>query len=342
MSKLCGHINGEMKKTSYYAIQAFLKQVAFLVAENIEEHKSKLKFFMLKFCSIIKTMDSTHKELSIAIQGYGFFAAIPEVYTPLLERLLVVQIDSYPQYSERMQIACGRAILKDKNPAGSDQMHTDKWKVPSSLDYLNLYRSLLDCDQLKDSGFLDGAFEGQNRALTSLSRLLYDEVIKSVLRIVEKLDLSVQKVTAGEEGQDDGSTMVLESSDPTAHLVPNKVKDFTAFINLVDFCSELLLSRQVEYFEPWVYPLSHQLILHSIRNPLVSGFYKLLAVSMRISKRIQYYQVCLRMKQYKDELLASCLTFALSLHPSMVALDIKAYCPALEVGFTVHLAHPED
>lgn len=47
-----------------------------LVADNIEEHKSKLKFFMHKFCGIIKTMESTHKELSIAIRGYGFFAAV--------------------------------------------------------------------------------------------------------------------------------------------------------------------------------------------------------------------------------------------------------------------------
>lgn len=102
MCKLCGHINGEMKKTSYLALEAFLKQVrtsapdwpagswpsvlfiyflffgqvALLVAENIEEHKTKLKFFMQKFCGIIKTMDSTHKELSIAIRGYGFFAAV--------------------------------------------------------------------------------------------------------------------------------------------------------------------------------------------------------------------------------------------------------------------------
>ncbi|KAJ3611495.1 hypothetical protein NHX12_021510 [Muraenolepis orangiensis] len=459
LSKLCGHINGEMKKTSHYALEAFLKQVAFLVAENIEEHKSKLKYFMQKFCSIIKTMDSTHKELSIAIRGYGFFAApckkvcpqdvdlmyteliqrckqmyltesdgeeesffqlpsfldsiacvlihldkIPEVYTPLLERLLVVQMDSYPQYSERMQIACGRAILKvlvamaSKGPVlwsfissvvhqglirvcskpimlpedkdlGSDQRHTGKWMVPSSLDYLGLYRSLLDCDQLKDSGFLDGAFEGQNGALIPMSRLLYDEVIKSILRIVEKLDLSVQRVATGEEGLEDVSTVALDSSDPTAHLVPNKVKDFTAFINLVNFCSELLLSKHVEYFEPWVYTLSHQLILHSIRNPLVSGFYKLLAVAMSVSKRIHYYQgvgpacsspaekvepvknncfallakfgkeVCLRMKQYKDELLASCLTFVLSLHHSMVALDIKAYCPALEAALKLGLSH---
>lgn len=52
---------------------------------------------------------------------------------------------------------------------------------------------------LQDSGFLDGAFESQNAALVSLSRLLYDELVKSILRIVEKLDLSVQKVTTGEE-----------------------------------------------------------------------------------------------------------------------------------------------
>nr|XP_046226723.1 DNA-dependent protein kinase catalytic subunit isoform X2 [Scatophagus argus] len=460
MSKLCGHINGEMKKTSYYALEAFLKQVAMLVAENVEEHKSKLKFFMQKFCGIIKTMDSTHKELSIAIRGYGFFAApckkvcpqdvdlmyteliqrckqmyltesdgdddsfyqlpsfldsiasvlihldkIPEVYTPLLERLLVVQIDSFPQYSERMQTTCCRSILKvlvavaSKGPvlwsfissvvhqglirvcskpivlpedkAGgrseSSEVRVGKWKVPSSQNYLALYKSLLDCDQLKDSGFLDGAFESQNAALPSLSRLLYDELVKSILRIVEKLDLSVQKVTSGEEAPDEAAH-VLPSSDPTAHLLPNKIKDFTAFINLVDFCSELLLSKHVEYFQSWVYPFSHELILHSIRNPLVSGFYKLLSVTMRVAKRIKYYQgaglkgstspqsdavrsacfalfskfgkeVCVRTKQYKDELLASCLTFVLSLHHNIIALDIKAYCPALQAALKLGLSH---
>ena len=37
---------------------------------------------------------------------------VPEVYTPLLERLMVVQIDNFPQYSERMQSVCCRSILK--------------------------------------------------------------------------------------------------------------------------------------------------------------------------------------------------------------------------------------
>uniref|UniRef100_A0A665X102 DNA-dependent protein kinase catalytic subunit n=1 Tax=Echeneis naucrates TaxID=173247 RepID=A0A665X102_ECHNA len=453
MSKLCGHINGEMKKTSYFAMEAFLKQVATLVAENIEQHKSKLKFFMQKFCAIIKTMDSTYKELSIAIRGYGFFAApckkvcpqdvdlmyteliqrckqmyltesdgeedsfyqlpsfldsiasvmihldkIPEVYKPLLERLLVVQIDNFPQYSERMQNGCCKAILKvlvaaaskgpvlwsfissvgkliisisymyhsGNDPSNSTQIRTGKWKVPSSNDYLGLFKGLLDCDQLKDSGFLDGAFESQNAALVSLSHLLYDELVTSILRILEKLDLSVQKVTTGEEAPDD-KAHILPSSDPTAHLLPNKVKDFTAFINLVDFCSKLLLTKHVEYFHPWVHRLSHELILHSIRNPLVSGFYKLLSVTMKIAKRINYFQgvgprsfpsqkdivksacfalfskfgkeVCVRMKQYKDELLSCCLTFVLSLHHSIVALDLKAYCPALEAALKLGLSH---
>ncbi|KAM9553657.1 DNA-dependent protein kinase catalytic subunit [Salvelinus alpinus] len=465
MSKLCGHINQEMKKTSYYALESFLKQVALQVAENVEEHKGKLKFFMQKFCAIIKTMDSTHKELSIAIRGYGFFAApckvvcpqdvdmmyteliqrckqmyltesdgeedkvyqlpsfldsiasviihldkIPEVYTPVLERLLVVQIDSFPQYSVRMQPTCTRAIVKvlvamaSKGPvfwsfissvvhqglirvcskpvvlpeegenaqsvtgtgggsAEASQMQTGKWRVPSCRDYLDLFRGLLDCDHLKDTGFLDKGFETQNATLRSLSRLLYDELVKSILRIVEKLDLSVQKVNTEKEDQDDqvNSSMVLPSSDPTAHLLPNKPKDFTAFINLVDFCSELLLKKRLEYFGQWVYPLSHELILQSIRAPLVSGFYKLLSVSMEVAKRIKYFQgvgpksaqssacfalfskfgkeVAVRMKQYKDELLASCLTFVLSLHHDIVALDIKAYIPPLQVALKLGLSH---
>lgn len=51
---------------------------------------------------------------------------------------------------------------------------------------------------MQDSGFLDGAFESLNCALLPLSRLVYDMFVKSILQIVAKLDLSVQKVT-GEE-----------------------------------------------------------------------------------------------------------------------------------------------
>ncbi|XP_060730052.1 DNA-dependent protein kinase catalytic subunit isoform X1 [Tachysurus vachellii] len=468
MSKLCGHINPEMKKTSYAALESFLKQVAILVSEDVEQHQGKLKFFMQKFCSIIRTMDSSNRELSIAIRGYGLFAApckvvcpqdvdlmyveliqrckqmyliesdrdddnvyqmpsfldsiasvlihldkIPEVYTSVLERLLVVQIDTFPLYSQKMQYTTCRSIIKvlvamaardpvlwsftssvvhqglirvcskpvlqveDEGAAqntvsNGDEaaepalVRTGKWKIPSSKDYLDLFKGLLDCENMKDTGFLDSAALTRSYSLKALNMLLYDALVQSIMKIVEKLDLSLQKVNTDDEGQSDVGSGVMPSSDPTSNLIPNRPKDFTAFVNLVDFCSALLPSKNPEYFAQWVYPLCHELILQSIRFPLVSGFYKLLSLCMVIAKNIKYFQgqgpksnsdgsqarsacfalvskfgkeVCMRIKQYKDELLAACLTFVLSLHPDMVALDIKAYIPALQAALRLGLSH---
>lgn len=42
-------------------------------------------------------------------------------------------------------------------------------------------------------------------------------------------------------------------------------------------------------------------------------------------------KVSIKMKQYKDELLASCLTFILSLPHDIIELDVRAYVPALQV-----------
>lgn len=38
---------------------------------------------------------------------------------------------------------------KDSVPSESSQVRVGKWKIPSSQDYLPLFKSLLDCDQLK-------------------------------------------------------------------------------------------------------------------------------------------------------------------------------------------------
>lgn len=44
------------------------------------------------------------------------------------------------------------------------------------------------------------------------------------------------------------------------------------------------------------------------------------------------------MKQYKDELLASCLTFILSLPHDIIELDVRAYVPALQVDAFIVLS----
>ncbi|OCT76787.1 hypothetical protein XELAEV_18031990mg [Xenopus laevis] len=468
ISKWCGHTNGEMKKLAFAALDSFLKQIAHLVASDAETHKNKLHFFMEQFYEIIRKMDSSNKELSIAIRGYGLFAApckavnaknvdlmyieliqrckqmylteadteednvyqlpnflqsvasvilhmdsIPEVYTPILERLLVVQIDSFPQYSLKMQSSCCKAVLKvflslaGKGPvlwslistvvhqglirvcskpvvlaqdgkegseaetaAATGEVRAGKWKVPTYKDYLDLFRNLLRCDQLKDSIFSDEIFSTVNSPLQSLNRLLYDELMKSILKIIEKLDLSLQKQDTGQE--DDGginNLLINATSDPAGNLYATKPKDFTAFVNLVEFCSEILPKEHIEYFESWVYVFGYELVLQSTRLPLISGFYKLLSVVMKNAKKSRYFEgftskiykkapedperlscfalfakfgkeVSSKIRQFKDELLASCLTFVLHLPHDIIMMDIKAYIPALQTAFKLGLSCP--
>uniref|UniRef100_A0A8C0BSU3 DNA-dependent protein kinase catalytic subunit n=1 Tax=Buteo japonicus TaxID=224669 RepID=A0A8C0BSU3_9AVES len=467
MCKWCGHTNQELKKASHSALESFLKQISLMVAKDAELHKSKLQFFMEQFYGIIRRTDSSSKELSIAIRGYGLFAApckaihskdvddmyvellqrckqmylteaetmddhlyqlpsflqsiasvifhidtIPEVYTPVLEHLVVLQINSFPQYSEKMQFLCCRSIIKvflalsgkgpvlwsfistvgqpttavflknivyfqdfsGKEASGAEESReagevgTGRWKVPTCKDYLSLFRSLLNCDTMKECGFEDENFLTANSPLQSLNRLLYDELIKSILKIIEKLDLTVQKLDVNEQDENEtDSVLVGPTSDPTSNLQPTKPTDFIAFINLVEFCREILPEKHVEYFNPWVYSFGYELIIHSTRLPLISGFYKLLSVTMKIAKKIKYFEgvsprslrkcpedpekrscfalfvkfgkeVAAKMKQYKDELLASCLNFLLSLPHDIIMLDIKAYIPALQNAFKLGLS----
>ncbi|XP_049981118.1 DNA-dependent protein kinase catalytic subunit [Alexandromys fortis] len=465
LSKWCSHTNVELKKAAHSALESFLKQISFTVAEDAELHRSQLQYFMEQFYGIIRNADSNNKELSIAIRGYGLFAgpckvinakdvdfmyveliqrckqmfltqteasedhvyqmpsflqsiasvllyldAVPEVYTPVLEHLMVVQIDSFPQYSPKMQLVCCKAIVKvflalaEKGPVhwnfistvvhqgliricskpvvlqkdvesksnnqwASGEVRTGKWKVPTYKDYVDLFQHLLSCDQMTDFILADETFLFENSSLKSLNHLLYDEFIRSVLKIVEKLDLTLEKQTVGEH--EDGSTTavwVIPTSDPAANLQPTKPKDFSAFINLVEFCREILPKKQIRLFEPWVHSFAYELILQSTRLPLISGFYKLLSIAVKNARKIKYFEgvspnslkhssedpekyscfalfakfgkeVSVKMKQYKDELLASCLTFVLSLPHDIIELDVRAYVPALQMAFKLGLSH---
>uniref|UniRef100_A0A8C6A8F9 DNA-dependent protein kinase catalytic subunit n=1 Tax=Marmota marmota marmota TaxID=9994 RepID=A0A8C6A8F9_MARMA len=467
LSKWCSHMNVELKKAAYSALESFLKQISFMVAKDAEVHKTKLQYFMEQFYGIIRNTDSNNKELSIAIRGYGLFAGpckvinakdvdfmyieliqrckqmfltqtdtvddhvyqmpsflqsiasvllyldtVPEVYTPVLEHIIVVQIDCFPQYSPKMQSVCCKAIVKvflalaekgpilwncistvvhqaliricskpvilqkgadseSKDQPASGEVRTGKWKVPTYKDYVDLFRYLLNCDQMMDFILADETFLFVNSSFQSLNHLLYDEFVKSILKIVEKLDLTLEKQTFGEQedGNEATGVWVIPTSDPAANLHPAKPKDFSAFINLVEFCREILPEKQVGFFEPWMYLFAYKLILQSTRLPLISGFYKLLSIAVRNAKKIKYFEgvspkslkcspedpekyscfalfakfgkeVSVKMKQYKDELLASCLTFVLSLPHDIIELDFRAYVPALQMAFKLGLSYP--
>lgn len=88
------------------------------------------------------------------------------------------------------------------------------------------------------------------------------------------------------------------------------------YLHYYSLYSELLPSRNPEYFVQWMHPLCHELILQSIHFPLVSGFYKLLSLSMSIAKKTQYFQVihiCHKIKTPNFNMLIASVTKAVFL-----------------------------
>ncbi|XP_073085590.1 DNA-dependent protein kinase catalytic subunit isoform X1 [Manis javanica] len=388
----CKVINAKDVDFMYVELIQRCKQLFLTQLDTVDDYVYQMPSFLQSIASVLLFLDT-----------------VPEIYTPVLEHLMVVQIDSFPRYSPKMQLVCCRAIVKvflalaEKGPVlwncvstvvhqgliricskpvilqklaesedhrASVEVRTSKWKGPTYKDYLDLFRNLLTCDQMVDSLLADEAFLVVNSSLQSLNRLLYDEFVKSVLKIVEKLDLSLEKQNVGEQEDENEATgvWVIPTSDPAANLYPAKPKDFSAFINLVEFCREILPEKHVEFFEPWVYSFAYELIVQSTRLPLISGFYKLLSIAVRNAKKIKYFEgvgprsqkqppedsekyscftlfakfgkeVSVKMKQYKDELLASCLTFILSLPHDVIELDIRAYVPALQMAFKLGLSY---
>ncbi|XP_062044500.1 DNA-dependent protein kinase catalytic subunit isoform X2 [Lepus europaeus] len=389
----CKVINAKDVDFMYIELIQRCKQIFLTQMDTADDHIYQMPSFLQSIASVLLYLDT-----------------VPEVYTPVLEHLMVVQIDSFPQYSPKMQLVCCKAmvrvflVLAEKGPVlwncistvvhqgliricskpvmlkkgleseseehrAAGEVRTGRWKMPTCKDYVDLFRNLLSCDQMMDCILPDEACLFVNSSLQSLNHLLYDEFIKSVLKIVEKLDLTLEKQTVGEQedGNEATGVWVIPTSDPAANLHPAKPKDFSAFLNLVEFCRDILPGKQVRFFEPWVYSFAYELIVHSTRLPLISGFYKLLSIAVRNAKKIKYFEgispkslkhspedpekyscfalfakfgkeVSVKMKQYKDELLASCLTFVLSLPHDIIELDVRAYVPALQMAFKLGLS----
>jgi len=51
------------------------------------------------------------------------------------------------------------------------------------------------------------------------------------------------------------------------------------------------MQKHFELFEKWLYKFSKEIILLSSKYPLISGFYKLNTLCMRIGIRIGYFNV---------------------------------------------------
>ena len=140
--------------------------------------------------------------------------------------------------------------LEDDEPDPSD----DKTKALLSIgktityeNYIPLWKTVLNVTALKVTNgtirlssiqhlaiLLRQEFDSNTYPIFDRQNMLvslYDEMIDSILHIIDRLDLSVDREKTDEDG-DDGTT----TTDPVFKMKPVKPKDFEILYNLVDFC----------------------------------------------------------------------------------------------------------
>ena len=73
------------------------------------------------------------------------------------------------------------------------------------------------------------------------------------------------------------------SADIGTGLMARNLGDMRAFINLADFVRGLLPGCGPGMFKGWVYLMTLDLVAASGQRPLLSGFYRMLTVTMRLT-----------------------------------------------------------
>ncbi|XP_076445486.1 DNA-dependent protein kinase catalytic subunit-like [Babylonia areolata] len=341
---------------------------------------------------------------------------VSETYALTLERLLVVQVENLPKVHKPSHFISLKAVLhlllilqakggtfnkvltgfvyqslirtcshpvateteeQEADAPGETELNVRR---VTYKDFLELWGGLLESAKVKDLVKEGIGLEERDQ----FTKALYDELMTAVLRVIGKLDFTaISKGGEEDETEAGGSGGDKEnlSADPVSGVEANRPMDFQVFINLVDFCRDLLVTKQFVLFEKWVFTFTHTIIVQSTQFPLVSGFYKLLAVSMKIASKLKYFQACgvapaagseameveeeedrggesqtqkfntfllitkfskevlVRMKQYRDDLLASCLTLILALPKEIVAQQMKHVVPAIQLTFSMGLSY---
>ncbi|ROT76685.1 putative DNA-dependent protein kinase catalytic subunit-like [Penaeus vannamei] len=171
--------------------------------------------------------------------------------------------------------------------------------------------------------------------MTEMSNFIYSEFISCILEISEKLDLTTYKQNELQQqeevsGSDEGDPA---TSDPVSGLKAKVPKDFQVYMNVVSLLEKVLPLQSEDQLEPHIPRLVWFFVTQSSLQPLVSAHYNATTTVLTCSRQTQFFsrkqdpevetsihllmsyvrELLQRCRQYRDQLLASCLTLILHL-----------------------------
>ncbi|XP_030758783.1 DNA-dependent protein kinase catalytic subunit-like [Sitophilus oryzae] len=173
---------------------------------------------------------------------------------------------------------------------------------------------------------------------------IVNELIKTMMLLVNKLNVNMKL-------KEDTIQTQIES----AYNVEQE-NDFAIFLNVTDLYQEIFDHTDPQMFNKCIFKLINHLVGKCLQHSLISGFYKLLALMLKIANNVdllnnienQDAEICRetlsrfisvllhKMKQFKDDLLISCLQVLLEC-PVVVVEPLLSECvgvfiTVLEVG----------
>jgi DNA-dependent protein kinase catalytic subunit len=199
----------------------------------------------------------------------------------------------------RVQLEQQQQQQQHKPDYQSQQIQTDINTI-TSKDYVELWSNLLNLQQYEELNAV--GINAQEKK--QLVKIIYDEYMESIMKIIKKLDLNAIK-NVHDSQQNQSPTKLQQqvssnieqndflSSNPLNNLKAMRPRDFEILINLVDFTRELLTNKHLKLFEKWLFKFSKEIIFLSSKYPFISGFYKLVTLCMRIAIKIGYFKVSL-------------------------------------------------
>ncbi|XP_031631692.1 DNA-dependent protein kinase catalytic subunit-like [Contarinia nasturtii] len=203
------------------------------------------------------------------------------------------------------------------------------------------------------NGFL-AEIESSSYNRTAIVGKIYDHMMNSLFKILNKLNLKVEKRKCCD---DQGNELFF--SDPNYDLQPVFVKDFHIFFNLVGFYHDVLKAQSIDShktnFLKWINQFTEEVISKSLKHPLVSGFERLMQLILSISNRLDYFgnelyedsqinyndvyyyltKTIKKSQQSYGELQIACLKLLFTSPASMLRRLIHDMIPAFQIAFHI-------
>ncbi|EGC36942.1 DNA-dependent protein kinase subunit [Dictyostelium purpureum] len=310
----------------------FSEKLMVVKIENIDEITLHLSSFINAFASILYELSELEfwylDHIEQILETY--FIIFPHLFVKSRDRYFKAVnrlISSLFYHGEYLKIILSRFVKKGllitfskPNPsikALITTSHTPFYEVYKDLWYplLNPTTESIDKDLASSSKFNQQQNNSNNSSAInndkhniitvvtkeeiaqSITKLVYNEIISSILVVIGKLDLqySSKDTSASDSDQkskdeeEEKDISIIEYESEVNQLKPNTSKDIDLFLGLVEFFKLFISKNHTELFVQWIYIFGKEMINYSKKYPLISGFYKLIQIVMKICKSQKYF-----------------------------------------------------